>query len=123
MGQGVSEYSVYCCCCSARFFLLIRRTKKSILVRTGCSAALVALHASMRRHIRGECESAIVGGSNLILAPGMTATLSEQGMLASGRFMQDFLGGCGRLRACGGGLGRLCQAARGTLRPATRSGR
>lgn len=31
---------------------------------------------------RGDCESAVVGGANLILGPGMTAAMSEQGVLS-----------------------------------------
>ncbi|KAI2691625.1 hypothetical protein LCP963914a_1826 [Penicillium roqueforti] len=31
---------------------------------------------------RGDCESAIVGGANLIMAPGMTAAMSEQGVIS-----------------------------------------
>ncbi|KAH8889179.1 hypothetical protein GQ53DRAFT_870139 [Thozetella sp. PMI_491] len=54
----------------------------SMVIRTGCSAALVALHEACLALGRGECESAIVGGANLILAPGMTVAMAEQGVLS-----------------------------------------
>lgn len=54
----------------------------SMVIRTGCSAALVALHEACLAVSRGDCEGAIVGGANLIMAPGMTAAMTEQGVLA-----------------------------------------
>ncbi|KAL0935770.1 KR domain-containing protein [Colletotrichum truncatum] len=54
----------------------------SMTVRTACSAAMVALHEACRAIRRGDCSSAIVGGANLILAPGMTQAMSEQGVLS-----------------------------------------
>ncbi|PKY00760.1 polyketide synthase [Aspergillus campestris IBT 28561] len=57
-------------------------TGPSILLRTGCSASMVALHEACVAVSRGDCESAIVGGVNLILHPGMTAAVSEQGALS-----------------------------------------
>ena len=54
----------------------------SMTIRTACSSAMVGLHEACQAILRGECSSAIVGGSNLILAPGMTAILNEQGVLA-----------------------------------------
>ncbi|KAF1990145.1 hypothetical protein K402DRAFT_371161 [Aulographum hederae CBS 113979] len=54
----------------------------SMTFRTGCSAALVALNAACQAIQRGDCESALVGGANLILAPGMTTAMTEQGVLS-----------------------------------------
>ncbi|KAJ5965134.1 uncharacterized protein N7479_005010 [Penicillium vulpinum] len=54
----------------------------SMLMRTGCSASLVALHEACLAISRGDCEGAIVGGANLIMAPGMTAVMTEQGVLS-----------------------------------------
>lgn len=53
-----------------------------MVVRTGCSAALVALHEACMGLSKGDCEGAIVGGANLILAPGMTTAMTEQAVLA-----------------------------------------
>jgi len=54
----------------------------SMVIRTACSSSLTALHeACMSLHI-GECESAIVGGTNMILNPHMTAAMTEQGVMS-----------------------------------------
>ncbi|CAI7576810.1 unnamed protein product [Penicillium palitans] len=57
-------------------------TGPSMVVRTGCSAGLVALHEACLAISRGDCEGAIVGGANLIMAPGMTTAMSEQGVIS-----------------------------------------
>ncbi|GJN81831.1 type I iterative polyketide synthase [Purpureocillium lilacinum] len=54
----------------------------SLIVRTACSSSLVALHEACLAVSRGDCEGAIVGGANLIMAPGMTAAMTEQGVIA-----------------------------------------
>ena len=51
-------------------------------IRTGCSAALVCLHEAVQAIQQGDCTSAIVGGVNLLLAPGMTQAMTEQGVLS-----------------------------------------
>lgn len=62
--------------------VLIFRVYNSMTFRTACSAAMVALHEACVAIGRGDCSSAVVGGVNLILAPGMTQAMSEQGVLA-----------------------------------------
>ncbi|KAJ5989668.1 Acyl transferase/acyl hydrolase/lysophospholipase [Penicillium waksmanii] len=57
-------------------------TGPSMVIRTACSSSLVALHEACVAIGRGDCESAVVGGANLILGPGMTAAMSEQGVLS-----------------------------------------
>ncbi|KAF9888394.1 hypothetical protein FE257_008672 [Aspergillus nanangensis] len=54
----------------------------SMVIRTGCSASLIALHEACMAISRGDCEGAIVGGANLIMGPGMSAAASEQGALS-----------------------------------------
>ncbi|KXJ86841.1 KR domain-containing protein [Microdochium bolleyi] len=54
----------------------------SMTIRTGCSAALIGLHQACLAIRGGDCDSAIVGGSNLLMAPGLTADLSEQRVLS-----------------------------------------
>jgi 3-oxoacyl-(acyl-carrier-protein) synthase len=39
---------------------------------------------------KGDCKAAIVGGTNLILAPGLTATASEQGILSPNASCKTF---------------------------------
>lgn len=51
-------------------------------IRTACSSALVGIHEAAVAIQRGECESAIIGGSNLILTPRVTAFMNERGVLA-----------------------------------------
>ncbi|ETS84328.1 hypothetical protein PFICI_02353 [Pestalotiopsis fici W106-1] len=53
----------------------------SLTIRTGCSAALVGLNEACMALDRGDCKSAIVGGTNLVLAPGLTTAMSELGTL------------------------------------------
>lgn len=52
-------------------------------IRTGCSASPVGLNEACAAISKGDCTAAIVGGTNLILAPGLTATASEQGLLSA----------------------------------------
>ena len=39
---------------------------------------------------RGDCEAAVVGGTNLIMSPGMTAKLFEQNVLATDASCKSF---------------------------------
>jgi acyl transferase domain-containing protein/NADPH:quinone reductase-like Zn-dependent oxidoreductase len=48
--------------------------------KTGCSASMVALDTACKAIARGDCESAIVGGTNLILSPGLSMVLSKYGV-------------------------------------------
>ncbi|PTB51813.1 hypothetical protein M431DRAFT_19014 [Trichoderma harzianum CBS 226.95] len=54
----------------------------SMTIRTACSSSLVALHEACQAIYAGECESAVVAGTSLILSPTMTIALSEQGVLS-----------------------------------------
>ena len=54
----------------------------SLTVRTACSSALIGLHEACTAIARGDCESAIVGGTSLILAPEMATRLSAQAVLS-----------------------------------------
>ncbi|KAG5978870.1 Type I Iterative PKS [Claviceps digitariae] len=51
-------------------------------IRTACSAALICLNEAFQAIQNGLCDAAIVGGSNLIMAPGMSASMAEKGMLS-----------------------------------------
>ena len=51
-------------------------------VRTACSAALIGLNEACQAIRNGLCEAAIIGGANLIMAPGMTAFMTEKGVLS-----------------------------------------
>ncbi|XPS74002.1 hypothetical protein M3J09_006130 [Ascochyta lentis] len=54
----------------------------SVVTRTACSSSLTALHDACLAIQRGECESAIAGGTNLIMNPHMTIAMTEQGVLS-----------------------------------------
>ena len=51
-------------------------------IRTACSASLVALHEACVAISRGDCDSAVVGGANLIMSPGATMSMTEQNVLS-----------------------------------------
>ncbi|MFL0804912.1 MAG: SDR family NAD(P)-dependent oxidoreductase [Agarilytica sp.] len=55
---------------------------RSESVDTACSSGLVALHNAMGDIASGECEAAIVGGVNALLAPTMYLSHSKSGMLS-----------------------------------------
>lgn len=59
-------------------------------IRTGCSAALVCLNEACAAIARGDCEGALVGGVNIILAPAMTAAMTEQGILSKDGACKSF---------------------------------
>ena len=59
-------------------------------IRTGCSAALVCLNEACAAIARGDCEGALVGGVNIILAPSMTAAMTEQGILSKDGACKSF---------------------------------
>ncbi|KAI9657994.1 MAG: Type I Iterative PKS [Bathelium mastoideum] len=54
----------------------------SMVIRTACSSSLTGLHEACLGIQSGECESAIVGSTNLILNPHMTIAMTEQGVLS-----------------------------------------
>ncbi|OAQ63678.2 polyketide synthase [Pochonia chlamydosporia 170] len=51
-------------------------------IRTACSAALICVNEAFHAIQTGLCDGAIVGGSNLIMAPGMTSFMTEKGILS-----------------------------------------
>ncbi|KAI2627830.1 hypothetical protein GGR54DRAFT_636951 [Hypoxylon sp. NC1633] len=54
----------------------------SMTIRTACSSSLSGLHEGCLALESGECESAIIAGTNMILDPQMTASLTAQGVLS-----------------------------------------
>ncbi|KAF6813125.1 polyketide synthase [Colletotrichum sojae] len=62
----------------------------SLTLKTGCSSALIGLHEACMAIQHGQCEAAVVGGSNLITAPGLFVSMSEQGVLSPGGSCRTF---------------------------------
>ncbi|PYH79566.1 KR domain-containing protein [Aspergillus uvarum CBS 121591] len=71
----------------------------SMSVRTACSSALVALDQACAAMARGECDAAIVGGTQFILSPTMTGIMSARGVLSAD-------GACKSFDATANGYGR-----------------
>ncbi len=54
----------------------------SVAVDTACSSSLTALHLAARSLRYDDCDMALVAGVNVILAPDLSVTLSQAGMLS-----------------------------------------
>ncbi|KAH0559953.1 hypothetical protein GP486_003528 [Trichoglossum hirsutum] len=54
----------------------------SMTIKTGCSSAMISLHMACRALQNGDCTSAIVGGTNLIMTPTMTIAMDDQHILS-----------------------------------------
>ncbi|KAK2034990.1 beta-ketoacyl synthase domain-containing protein [Colletotrichum zoysiae] len=65
-------------------------TGPSVVVRTACSASLVALHQACQDLHSGDCSSALVGGVNLILDPRETAVMHQNGVLSHSGSCKSF---------------------------------
>lgn len=55
----------------------------SFVVKTGCSASLVAMHEARRALQCGDASAALVAGTSIIMTPTTTATFTSQGLLAA----------------------------------------
>ena len=53
-----------------------------MVIKTGCSASLVALHEACRALRSGDCNGAIVAGTSLIMGPSTTAAMTQEGILS-----------------------------------------
>ena len=54
----------------------------SMAIDTACSSSLVGVHDACQSLLRGESELALAGGVNLMLAPELSVTFSQAGMLS-----------------------------------------
>lgn len=68
---------------SSRVSWFYNLTGPCMTVNTACSSSLVAMHLACQSLRTGECESALVGGVNLMINPDLSCHLSRQKFLAS----------------------------------------
>ncbi|KAL8942774.1 MAG: hypothetical protein Q9216_001459 [Gyalolechia sp. 2 TL-2023] len=54
----------------------------STVIKTGCSASLVAFHEACRAIQTNDCDGAVVAGTNLILGPSTTVAMTSEGILS-----------------------------------------
>ncbi|MEB3232451.1 MAG: SDR family NAD(P)-dependent oxidoreductase, partial [Leptolyngbyaceae bacterium] len=76
----------------------------SLTVDTACSSSLVALHTACQSLRHGDCDRAIAAGVNLMLAPDLSLTFTDAGMLAADGRCKTFdadADGYGRGEGCG----------------------
>ena len=62
--------------------LRLSLTSVSLTIKTACSSAMIGIHEACQSLYNGDCTGAVVAGTNLILTPTMTVTMSEQGILS-----------------------------------------
>jgi acyl transferase domain-containing protein len=76
----------------------------AITVNTACSSSLTAVHFAIRSLRAGDCTTAIVGGVNLLLAPGTTVAAAQLQLLSADGRCKAFdarADGMGRGEGCG----------------------
>lgn len=54
----------------------------SMVIKTGCSASLVGLHEACRALQNGDCTSALVAGTSLIMGPSIYAAMTSEGIIS-----------------------------------------
>src|ERR1700722_11081993 len=75
-----------------------------VTVNTACSSSLTAVHFAIRSLRAGDCTTAIVGGVNLLLAPGTTVGAAQLQLLSADGRCKTFdarADGMGRGEGCG----------------------
>jgi acyl transferase domain-containing protein len=68
---------------AGRLSYFLKLTGPSFALDTACSSSLVALHLACQSLRRKECDMALVGGVNLMLAPEVTISFSKANLMAA----------------------------------------
>ncbi|MFD0206876.1 MULTISPECIES: type I polyketide synthase [Saccharothrix] len=68
---------------AGRISYFLDLTGPSASIDTACSSSLVAVHNACESLRRGECDTAIVGGVNLLLDPDLMVAFSQAGMMSA----------------------------------------
>jgi acyl transferase domain-containing protein/acyl carrier protein len=92
------------CFASGRLSYLLGLRGPSLSLDTACSSSLVALHLACESLRRRECDTAIVGGVQLILSPSVFTMIGSSGALAADGRCKPFdasADGYGRGEGCG----------------------
>ncbi len=84
------EYNLHGPRCVLHRKCVIKLTLGSMTIRTGCSSSLIGLHEACQAIYHGECTSAVVAGTNLIISPTMTVAMTEQGVLSPAGMCKTF---------------------------------
>ncbi|OXM65709.1 type I polyketide synthase [Amycolatopsis vastitatis] len=87
----------------------------SLTLDTACSSSLVAVHQAVQSLRRGESETALVAGVNVLLSPGITAGFHRAGVLAADGRCKPFdagADGIARGEGCGVVVLKPLRAAR-----------
>ncbi|PLN86691.1 putative polyketide synthase [Aspergillus taichungensis] len=62
----------------------------SMTIQTGCSSSLVGVHEACQALATDTCSAAVVAGTNLILAPTMTTTMTENMVISPNGICKTF---------------------------------
>lgn len=93
------------CIAANRISFALGMAGPSVALDTACSSSLVALHLACQNLRSGECDLALVGGTNLLLSPFGTINLTKAGFCApDGRVHAFDASAAGYVRSEGAGI-------------------
>ncbi|HET9172180.1 MAG TPA: type I polyketide synthase [Actinospica sp.] len=84
-GTGTSFAAV-----AGRLSYFLGLTGPSLVVDTACSASLTAVHLACQGLRAGDCDVAVVGGANVLLAPTLLLAMADSGALAGDGMCRTF---------------------------------